>query len=212
MSTDIETCRLKICGLSRMEDIRAANAVKPDFIGFVFAKSRRQVSREQARRLKAALSPDIPAVGVFVNAPPEEILPLADEAVIDMIQLHGDEDEAYIRYLKQRTRKPVLKAVRVRSREQIQEAVRLPCDYLLLDTFVKGQYGGSGFQFDWSLIPKMEKPFFLAGGIGPENLKEAVACGPYAIDISSAMETEGHKDEKKMREFAELFRKLAHGI
>ncbi|MGN0373833.1 MAG: phosphoribosylanthranilate isomerase [Enterocloster sp.] len=208
----METCRLKICGLSRMEDIRAANAVKPDFIGFVFAKSRRQVSREQARRLKAALSPDIPAVGVFVNAPPEEILPLADEAVIDMIQLHGDEDEAYIRYLKQRTRKPVLKAVRVRSREQIQEAVRLPCDYLLLDTFVKGQYGGSGFQFDWSLIPKMEKPFFLAGGIGPENLKEAVACGPYAIDISSAVETEGHKDEKKMREFAELFRKLAHGI
>ena len=158
----MKTCRLKICGLSRFGDILAANDILPDYIGFVFAESSRRVTPDKAAQLRRELDKRIRAVGVFVNAPMEEILELAGhrekERVIDLIQLHGDEDEAYIRQLKKHTPLPVIKAVRVRSREQILKAQELPCDYLLLDTETKGRYGGTGTQFDWTMIPKVKKP------------------------------------------------------
>lgn len=199
-----ETCRIKICGLSRPEDIEAANEIGPDYIGFVFAKSSRQVSREKAAGLKEMLDSRIKAVGVFVNAPEREILD--NTPIIDMIQLHGDEDEAYIRSLKEHTSKPIIKAVRVRSQEDILKARKLPCDYLLLDTFTKGQYGGCGRQFDWSMIPELKKPYFLAGGICMDNIKEAAALGAFCIDVSSAVETDGKKDRTKMKAIVEALR------
>lgn len=199
-----ETCRIKICGLSRPEDIEAANEIGPDYIGFVFAKSSRRVTYEKAARLKEMLDGRIKAVGVFVNAPEREILD--NTPIIDMIQLHGDEDEAYIRSLKEHTSKPIIKAVRVRNEEDILKARELPCDYLLLDTFTKGQYGGCGRQFDWSMIPELKKPYFLAGGICMDNIKEAAAQGAFCIDVSSAVETDGKKDRTKMKAIVEALR------
>ena len=149
-------------------------------------------------------------MGVFVNAPMEEILELAGhrekERVIDLIQLHGDEDEAYIRQLKKHTPLPVIKAVRVRSREQILKAQEPSCDYLLLDTYTKGRYGGSGTQFDWNMIPELKKPYFLAGGIHLGNIRQAASHGPYCIDVSSAVEKGGRKDRRKMEEIAQVLR------
>lgn len=205
---------IKFCGLTRPEDIETVNALKPDFAGFVFAKSRRQISGQQAEQLKAMLSPEIQAVGVFVNAAPEEIAELAEGSpghppVIDLIQLHGDEDETYIKELRNRTDKPIIKAVHVVDGSEIPAAEALPCEYLLLDTFTKGMYGGSGKQFDWKRIPALSKPWFLAGGIGEENLAEAVKLHPYCIDLSSALETEGKKDSEKMRRMMALFQEYS---
>ena len=206
----MKTCRLKICGLSRFGDILAANEIQPDYIGFVFAESSRRVTPDKAAQLRQVLDKRIRAVGVFVNASMEEILELAGNQgtgrVIDLIQLHGDEDEAYIRQLKQHTVLPVIKAIRVRNREQILKAQELPCDYLLLDTYAKGKYGGSGTQFDWDMIPGLTKPYFLAGGLHLGNIRQAAAHGPYCIDVSSAVETGGRKDRRKMEELAQVLR------
>lgn len=206
----MKTCRLKICGLSRFGDILAANDILPDYIGFVFAESSRRVTPDKAAQLRQELDKRIKAVGVFVNAPMEEIVKLSEDRgnarVIDLIQLHGDEDEAYIRQLKTHTGLPVIKAVRVRSREQILKAQELPCDYLLLDTYTKDRYGGSGTQFDWNMIPELTKPYFLAGGIHLGNIRQAVSHGPYCIDVSSAVETGGRKDRRKMEEMAGVLR------
>ena len=161
--------KVKICGLKRPEDIETANLYRPDFIGFVFANSSRRITEEQAECLRAGLADGILAAGVFVNAPVREAARIAEKGIIDIIQLHGDEDEAYIRSLKTFTKKPVIKAVRVQSREQILEAEKLPCEYLLLDTYTKGQYGGSGKGFDLSLIPRLARPFF--SGRRPECRK-----------------------------------------
>lgn len=202
-------CRIKICGLSRTEDIEAVNRAQPDFAGFVFAKSRRQVDGSWAGVLRRALDPRIQAVGVFVNAPVGDILRLADSGTIQMIQLHGDEDEAYVGELKRRLDAPVIKAVRVRSASDILRAEAMPCDYLLLDTYAGGQYGGSGQMFDWEMIPPLKKPYFLAGGISEENAWRAISRGPYALDVSSAVETDGKKDPEKIYRMVLTVRKAA---
>lgn len=209
----MRSCKIKICGLSRFSDIMAVNEVIPDYIGFVFAESSRRVSVDKARQLKGVLDHRIQAVGVFVNAPIEEILSLAGrgrggEPVIDMIQLHGDEDASYIRQLKNHTDLPVIKAIRVRDSAQILKAQDLPCDYLLLDTFTKGIYGGAGVRFDWNLIPKLTKPFFLAGGIDSQNLEQAAESGPYCIDVSSGAETQGRKDRTKIADLVNRARRI----
>lgn len=185
-----------------------ANRLKPDFIGFVFAESRRRITPEQAAGMKQELLPEIRSVGVFVNEETERIVSLAESGVLDLIQLHGDEDETYLRRLKERTGKPVIKAVRVRGREDILQARKLPCEYLLLDTYKAGEYGGSGEAFCWDQIPEMEKPFFLAGGLRAENIGEALGrCRPWAVDVSSSVETDGRKDERKVRRFMEAVRR-----
>ena len=201
--------KLKLCGLMRSEDIAAVNLVLPDYIGFVFAESRRRVSAAQATRLAQSLNPVIKKVGVFVNAAPESILQLVRAGIIDMIQLHGDEDKAYLEALHKQTEAPVIKAVRVQSAEQVRQAAALPCEFLLLDTYTKGVYGGSGKCFDWALIPKINKPFFLAGGLNVENVERAIStCTPYAVDISSGAETEGVKDKEKIIKIAEIIRSV----
>ena len=199
--------KIKICGLKTGEDIRMANRLRPDFAGFVFADSRRRITPEQAAGMKKELLPEIRSVGVFVNEELERVVSLAESGVLDLIQIHGDEDEAYIRRLKERTEKPVIKAVRVRGQEDILQAVKLPCEYLLLDTYKADGYGGSGETFCWDWIPEITKPFFLAGGLSAENIAEALkCCHPWAVDVSSSVETEGRKDEKKARRFMEAVR------
>lgn len=204
-------CRLKICGLTRFMDVLAVNRVLPDYAGFVFADSRRRVSHDRARQLKEMMDERIQAVGVFVNAPVEEVIRLTGEEgglrpAIDLIQLHGDEDEAYMKRLRYYSSRPVIKAVRMEEPESALRAVSLPCDFLLLDAAAPGRYGGTGTGFNWGTIPEMKKPFFLAGGIRAENIRQAAALGPYGIDVSSGAEREGEKDGGMMEELDRLLR------
>lgn len=218
--------KIKICGLKRAEDVEFVNRCLPEYAGFVFAGSKRKVTDEQAENLSSKLDERIVPVGVFVNEPVEHIVKLAKKKIIRMIQLHGDEDERYIERLrselgqlseynveeteeKNGTAVKIIKAVRVKNEEQIREADTLPCDYLLLDTWQKDVYGGCGKQFDKSLIPEnLMKPYFLAGGLSAENVQMNIkTCHPYAVDVSSAVETDGKKDEKKIQEFIERVRR-----
>lgn len=202
--------KVKICGLMTQEDIACVNDCMPEYAGFVFAPSRRQVTEPLAKELRMDLNPGIQAVGVFVNEEKENIAKLCEEGIINVVQLHGDEDEAYIRELKSLIKAPVIKALRVRSKEQAIQANDLPCDYLLLDTYTKGQYGGSGETFDLGLIPPMKKPFFLAGGLTQHNVRERIiSCSPYAVDVSSGVEGErGQKERVKIQEFIEKVREV----
>ena len=201
--------RVKICGLTRKEDIFCINKAMPDYIGFVFAKSRRQVSNQQAFQLKGLLDQNIKAVGVFVNESKQTILDICNNGIINIIQLHGDEDADYIKHLKEKTSCPIIKAIRVKSSTDIEKAKHLPCDRLLLDTYQKDAYGGCGAVFDWSLIPRDTKPYFLAGGLSPENIEEAISTlHPYAVDISSGVETDGYKDPQKILKLMERIRSV----
>lgn len=200
--------KIKICGLSRIEDIEAANRYKPDYIGFVFAEgSKRRVTKEQAAWLKKALNPSIQAVGVFVNAPLSQVQELCREKIIDVVQLHGNENEEYVSVLKGSITSPVICAVRVKSSEQLLQADDLPCDALLLDSYNPAKYGGTGEPFDYAVIPKLKKPYFLAGGLNAANICAAIdACHPAAVDISGGVETNGVKDSEKMRVIIEFVR------
>ena len=196
--------KIKLCGLRREEDIRTVNELRPDYIGFVFApKSRRAVSRETAAALKALLDPAIPAVGVFVDEEPETVASLLEDGIIDLAQLHGHEDEAYIARLRELTGKPVIQAFRVRAREDAEAAERSPADYILLDAGA-----GDGKTFEWDLVSGIRRPYFLAGGLTPENAPEAVVrLRPFALDVSSGIETDGVKDPARMRRFVEAVRR-----
>lgn len=198
--------KIKICGLSRECDIEFANRHKPDYIGFVFAKSKRQVTDGQAMKLKALLNPSILAAGVFVNDSIEHIDTLCRNGIIDIVQLHGDEDEAYINALKSRVKNPIIKAVRVQSAGDILEAETLPCDFLLFDTYIKETYGGSGSTFNHDMIPPVKKPFFVAGGLNVDNIRSVCNRGFYGLDISSGVETDGFKDETKIKRVIEIIR------
>lgn len=202
-------------------DIEYANRVKPDFVGFVFANTRRKISAAQAKQFREALDAEIPAVGVFVNEDISVIASLVQDGCIDMIQLHGEEDADYIRRLREICDVPVIKAVKVQTVEQIRQAAALPVDYLLLDTYRKGVLGGTGEAFDWELLREAKaaagdtaegelfgKPYFLAGGLHAGNLREAAALGSYGLDVSSGIETDGSKDFTKMVEVMELLRKF----
>ena len=200
-------CKIKICGLKRPEDIRAVNEAKPDYCGFVIEvpKSSRCVSRDQVRELTAMLDEKILPVGVFVNAPEVLVAQLLNEGTIAMAQLHGQEDDTYIRRLRELTEKPLIQAFSIRSLEDVEWAVNSPADYILLD---QGG-GGTGKTFDWSLVSAMKRPFFLAGGLSEENLEAAIRqVHPWAVDLSSSLETDGKKDAGKIRRVVEIIRKL----
>lgn len=187
--------KLKICGLTRLQDIEAVNEAGPDYIGFVFAQSRRQVSREQALKLRRRLKSGIKAVGVFKDAPAEEIKEICRQGILDLIQLHGREDSACITRLRQHTGLPVIKTISMRPGLEAGTLDEIPADFLLLD---QGK-GGTGTCFDWSLIPKIKKPFFLAGGLNPGNLGQALRqVKPFGVDLSSGAETDGVKDREKI--------------
>lgn len=197
--------RIKLCGLTRPCDIEAVNELCPDYIGFVFAKkSRRYVSPERAAELKNLLCPEILAVGVFVDEEIEQIAGLLRAGVIDLAQLHGGEDEAYIKRLRERTNKPMIKAFRVDGEEDIEKARASTADYALLDS----GNGGTGKAFDRELLARMDRPYFLAGGLDAATVGEAVErWRPYGVDVSSGIETEGVKDAEKMRAFMKCARR-----
>ena len=193
--------KIKMCGLRRPDDIIYANECLPDYIGFVFAESRRKVSGEEAKNLGAQLDPFIKKVGVFVNEPVRSLIAISEQAGLDIIQLHGDEGEDYIKEVKHETGKELWKAVRVRTVKDIQEAQRLPADKLLLDSFSEESYGGTGKVMDFAVLDQADirQPYFIAGGLTVENLPEILKkAEPYGIDISSGIETEGVKDREKM--------------
>lgn len=195
--------RIKICGLRRQEDILAVNRARPDFCGFIveFPKSFRSVSAQEVRELTKGLTEGILPVGVFVNAPPELPVRLLEEGSIAMVQLHGQEDETYLQALRSYTEKPVIQAFSIRSEADIERALVSTADYILLD---QGS-GGTGKTFDWSLIPSVSRPFFLAGGLGLENLQTAIRqVHPWAVDLSSGLETEKKKDADKIQKAVEL--------
>lgn len=205
---------VKICGLTRESDIDYVNKYNPDYIGFIFSDNqnrfRRQVSVKQAEKLKEKLNSQIKAVGVFVNEPIEFIVDICNNNTVDVVQLHGEESEAYIIKLKKLIDKPIIKAIRVQSTEQIINAENLSCDYLLLDAYKKDSYGGTGEKFNWNIIPNdMKKPFFLAGGLTVENVSLAISTvKPYCVDLSSSAETNGYKDELKIKRIIEEVRRI----
>ena len=198
--------KIKICGLKRPEDITYVNEAKPDYCGFIieFPKSSRNVTGDQVRTITANLHPDIIPVGVFVNASLERVDELLLDGTIQIAQLHGQEDEDYIRRIQRNTRHQVIKAFSVKTTQDIELALQSPADYILLD---QGS-GGTGKTFEWSLIPEITRPFFLAGGLGPDNLEQAVrTIRPYAVDLSSSVETDGVKDRSKIVEAVNLVHK-----
>lgn len=194
--------KIKICGLRRLEDVEMVNKYKPDYIGFVFADSKRKVSHELASQMKNNLNSNIMSVGVFVDASQEEILELFNRGIIEIAQLHGCENEDYINYLKENTNNElkIIKAIEMSEAKDLSKYDNSHADYLLLDS---GK--GSGKTFDWRLIRKdLKKEFFLAGGINSSNVRKAIEeFNPYAIDLSSGLETNDYKDENKIKEIME---------
>lgn len=190
--------KIKLCGLSRSSDVAAANVFKPDYVGFVFwKKSRRYVGKETAKILRKELSPDIKTVGVFVDADIDFVTELLNEKIIDIAQLHGSENEKYIHQLREQTDKPIIKAFIINSQDDIDIANQSSADHILVDS---GMGGGKGF--DRELLKGLTRPYFLAGGLLPENVKDAISeVRPFAVDVSSGIETDGHKDASKMGNF-----------
>ena len=196
--------KVKICGLKTEQDIAFANALQPDYIGFVFLKGRqRYVSFKEAAQLRALLSPSIPVVGVFVDEPVENVISLLQEGAIQIVQLHGTEDIFYVKTLKDAFNAPIIRAFQICSEKDVQDAFAFPADFPLLDN---GK--GTGETFDWSLMADLQKPFFLAGGLHADNVKEAITkFHPYAVDVSSGVETAGSKDFQKMKAFIDAVRR-----
>ena len=229
------TPKIKMCGISKVETIPAIIDAKPDYMGLVFAPSKRQVTVEQAKTLveelykqnvvgnnseveqtepvtslDTASSETIKTVGVFVNETVENLLKIAEEVKLDVIQLHGDEDESFIQILKEQSNVEVWKAVQVRSAADAEKWIDSSADMLLFDAYHKDERGGTGEVFDWSSLDEFERPFMLAGGIDSTNVARAIrTVRPYGIDISSGIETEGVKDNEKMKAFTNIVRTIA---
>lgn len=192
--------KIKICGLFREEDIECVNECKPDFIGFVFAESKRKVDAYTAGRLRAMLKPGIKTVGVFVDDSTDRIFDLFDSGIIDMAQLHGRESEDYILKLK-RAGIPVIKTFKPVAGRLYSGIDDSPADEVLIDSGA-----GSGRTFDWNALSRLRRRYFLAGGIDEMNIKQALELRPYAVDISSGAETDGVKDSDKIKKLVAAVR------
>lgn len=197
--------KLKLCGMMRLSDIEVVNETKPDYAGVILSNPfRRRVDRATARQFRSALDPDIPLVGVFVNESPETVIGFLEDGIIDMAQLHGDETEEDICYIKAVTGKKVMKAVKVRDRMDVEAWLDTAADYVLFDAGT-----GSGQTFPWELLADVNRDYFLAGGLNADNLAEAAAhTDAYCLDLSSGIETDGQKDPAKIREVVRLVRGL----
>lgn len=195
--------KIKLCGLTRESDIAYANVLAPEYVGFIFAqKSRRYISPEKSEILRKKLNASIIPVGVFVDEAPELIADLVNRNIIGIVQLHGNEDEVYMQTLRRLTDAKVIKAFYIRSKADILAANASTADYVLLDSG-----GGSGELFDHSLIRGINRNYFLAGGLNPQNVRVAIEkLHPFAVDASSSLETDGLKDMKKMTAFVKAVR------
>ena len=197
--------RIKICGLRRPEDIAAVNEARPDYCGFIveYPKSRRSIDRTTLRELVRGLREKIVPVGVFVKAPKELVAELLEEGTIQIAQLHGQESQEYIQELKVLTEKPLIQAFSIKSKEDVERARESVADYILLD---QGS-GGTGKVFDWSLVDEVGRPYFLAGGLDVENLREAIGLlHPWAVDLSSSLEIDGMKNAGRICQAVEIVR------
>ena len=195
--------KIKICGISRIEDVEACNRYKPDYVGFMFWDgSRRSVSPQQATILHMGLDIKIKRVGVFVDQPLGDIAKIASSGIIDIVQLHGQEDEDYIRRLRKLTDLPVIKAFSVKKGATADDINNSSADMVLVDS---GR-GGTGEVFDWGFLKGITRKYILAGGLGTGNASEAAATGAYALDVSSGVETNGIKDADKIKAFIEAVR------
>ena len=220
------TPKVKMCGISKVETIPAVVEAKPDYMGLVFAPSKRQVTVDQAKTLVEELhkqytkrynngaeqsnNDEIKTVGVFVNETLENLVTIATEVNLDVVQLHGDEDEAFIQSLKERTNVEIWKAVQIRSAADAEAWIDSSADMLLFDAYHKDERGGTGEVFDWSCLDEFERPFMLAGGIDSTNVARAIrTVRSYGIDISSGIETDGVKDNEKITAFTKLVRTIA---
>ena len=220
------TPKVKMCGISKVETIPAVVEAKPDYMGLVFAPSKRQVTVDQAKTLVEALhkqytkrynngteqsnNDEIKTVGVFVNETLDNLVTIAKGINLDVVQLHGDEDEAFIQSLKERTNVEVWKAVQIRSAADAEAWIDSSADMLLFDAYHKDERGGTGEVFDWSCLDEFERPFMLAGGIDSTNVARAIrTVRPYGIDISSGIETDGVKDDEKITAFTNIVRTIA---
>lgn len=190
--------KIKLCGLKRVADIHIANELNVDFVGFVFAsKSKRYVDPKEALLLKQNLNSNIKSVGVFVNADVNHIIELLEQGIIDIAQLHGNEDEALIKHIQKQTHKEVIRAFIIKDHNDVIKATQSCADFILLDSGA-----GTGMVFDWDLIKQITRPYFLAGGLNSSNVALAVkTLNPFAVDVSSGIETDGFKDKAKMYEF-----------
>lgn len=195
--------KIKICGLMTPQDAAFVNAVQPDFAGMILSPGfRRTVTRETATAIREALDTAIPAVGVFVDADPADIAAYVSSGIIQTVQLHGHEVAAYVRKLREQTGAQIFQAFRIRTADDVQAAAHAAADMILLDSGT-----GTGKVFDWSLLSDIERPFFLAGGLNPENAAEAItALHPAGVDVSSGVETDGRKDFAKIRAFVQAVR------
>ena len=215
------TPKVKMCGISKVETIPAVVEAKPDYMGLVFAPSKRQVTVDQAKILVEELhrgyakkygsdtehdkNDTIKTVGVFVNETVDNLVTIANEANLDAVQLHGDEDEAFIQSLKERTNVEVWKAIQIRTAADTEKWIDSSADMLLFDAYHKDERGGTGEVFDWSSLDAFERPFMLAGGIDSTNVARAIrTVRPYGIDISSGIETNGVKDDEKITAFTKI--------
>ena len=199
--------KAKICGLMRPEDIDAVNEYRPDLAGFILARGRRRsLTDQQMRELVRALRPEIQSVAVFLDQDPAWIAELAAQDLMDVIQLHGQESNEEIRFLRENTDKKIIKAFRIEKADDIRKAQESEADLVLLDSGV----GGTGEVFDWSLPEQMHRPYILAGGLNPENVRTALGqMHPYAVDVSSGVETGHCKDPEKIRRFIRAVRETA---
>lgn len=195
--------KVKFCGIKRIEDINMCNALVPDFIGFIFwDKSKRNISMDKAKELKLVLDKRIKVVGVFVDENIDNIINFSNQNIMDIIQLHGNENNKYIKYLQDTTKKPIIKAFKIISHDDIINANESVADYVMLDNGY-----GTGKSFDWNLIKNVKRDYFLAGGLNVNNVEEAITkLKPFAVDVSSGIETDGVKDELKMQEFLKIVR------
>lgn len=197
--------KVKICGLFRDIDIKYANEVKPDYIGFIldFPKSHRNISFDQAKILKKNLDSNIKVVGIFVNKTFDYISKYIENSIIDIIQLHGEEDETYIRALQAKfPNTEIWKAFKIQNASDVDKAQACSADYIIFDNGY-----GTGKCFDWSLVSGLNREIFLAGGLTPDNIKQAIeTINPWGIDVSSGVETDKKKDRKKMKSIIEQVR------
>lgn len=199
--------KIKICGIRRSEDIFYLNEYMPDYAGFIFAKSKRQVSIQDVECLVKDLDKRIKKVGVFVNNPKDFILQAVNSCSLDVIQLHGDESPEFVEDIRTEfTNKPVSiwKVFRVKDIGSLCGMDKYKVDAFLLDTYTEGSYGGAGMVFNWEIAIEAKKHgnIILAGGLVPDNINEAIQkVIPYAVDTSSGVETEGIKDRTKIKDF-----------
>lgn len=200
---------IKLCGLRCITDVEIANALQPEYAGFVLApKSKRYIDFATLRRLRQFLSPNIRAVGVFADADLKTVASCLEGGLIDLVQLHGHEEDSFLRSLRLLTDKPIIKAFGICSREDIYKAEQCSADYILLDTLG----GGTGKAFDWTLLQLCRRPYFLAGGLQPENVGRAIRLyRPYGVDVSSGIEVNGSKDKHKAKIFVDNVRNARKG-